>query len=140
MTQLIFEKIYDKYAAMLYGIALEICPTEECAEQVFIKTFNSIYVQNKTRKNSPSFYVELIKLIIETAKMEVCTNDEQKNLKLKQFQNTALLQLLISDEQRLDTYCKTNEITRQDGLLMIRYEFNILRKFNEDNKYKTVLV
>ncbi len=72
--------------------------------------------------------------------MEVCTNDEQKNLKLKQFQNTALLQLLISDEQHLDTYCKTNEITRQDGLLMIRDEFKILRKFNEDNKYKTVLV
>ncbi len=50
MTQLIFEKIYNKYAAVLYGIALEVWPTEECAEQVFIKNSNSIYVQTKPEK------------------------------------------------------------------------------------------
>jgi hypothetical protein len=136
MNQSIFENIYDKYAGILYGIALEICPDEECAEKVFIKTFKCIYDENRTAKNSPSYYIELIKLIIGITKREVYKYEEKTNFKLKQFEHTPLLQLLICNEQTLEAYCEKNNITKKHGLLVVRHEFNSLRSFKQNYNYK----
>jgi hypothetical protein len=127
MKQLIFENIYDKYAPTLYGIALEICPDKESAEKVFISTFKNIYEQNKTGKNSPSYFVELIKLILSIAKSEVYQHKKDVNFSLKQFENTPLLQQLICTEENLDSYCISNSITKQDGLQIMITEFGTLK-------------
>jgi hypothetical protein len=95
MTKSIFETIYDKYAGSLYAIALEICPDVPCAEHVFITTFKNIYDQNKTGQNSPSYYVELIKLILSIATSEVYYHKKEVCFKLKQFESTPLLKRLI---------------------------------------------
>ncbi len=139
MTQTVFENIYNKYAALLYGIALEICPDEAYAEQVFITTFKNIYDHNKTGQNSPSYYVEIIKLILAIAKLKVYPNVEKVNFKLKQFDITPLLQQLICNEDSLDNYCDTHKISKQDGLQIMRNEFETLKNLKTKYLEKIVL-
>ena len=127
MTQSIFDTIYDKYSGSLYAIALEICPDVECADHVFVTTFKNIYVQNKTGKNSPSYYIELIKLILSIAKKDVYHQSTQINFKLKQFENTPLLQQLICNQESLQDYCNVNNISKQDGLQIMKKEFSTLK-------------
>ncbi len=127
MTQLIFDNIYDKYASSLYAIALEVCPDVLCAEHVFIKTFKHIYDQNNTGKDSPSYYVELIKLILAIAKLDVYSQAKEINFKLKQFENTPLLQQLICNEESLNNYCSTHNLSKQAVLQIMKKEFSILR-------------
>jgi hypothetical protein len=136
MTQSIFETIYDKYAGSLYAIALEICPDVSCAEHVFIKTFKNIYDQNRTCQNSPTYYVELIKLILSIAKAEVYLHKKDINFTLKQFENTPLLQRLICNDESLENYCSLNNISKQDGLQIMRKEFSTLKntKVNYSNR------
>ncbi len=136
MTQSIFETIYDKYAGSLYAIALEISPDVPCAEHVFISTFKKIYEENKTGKSSPSYYVELIKLILSIAKAEVYHHKKDINFTLKQFENTPLLQQLICTEESLENYCTSSNISKQDGLQIMRKEFSSLKntKVNYSNR------
>ncbi len=130
MTQRFLEKIYDKYAATLYGIALEICPDQHCAEQVFLKTFKYIYTRDHTSLNSPCLIIELIKLIFSITKSEVYPNEEKLNLKLKKFDSTPLIQQLICTDDNFENYCRTNDITIQDGLIILKNEFNSIKEPN----------
>jgi hypothetical protein len=127
MDALIFEKIYDKYAGIIYGIALEICSDKNDAEQIFISIFKKIYDDNLTIKNSPNYYITLIKLIMDTAKAELNNSNNLELISLKQFENTPVLHNLICNDITLDAYCEINYIPVQNGLLMIKNEFNILR-------------
>lgn len=130
MTQSIFETIYEKYAGSLYAIALEICPDAACADKIFIATFKDIFDQNRTGKNSPSYYIELIKLILSIAKTEVYHYKKDVNFTLKQFEHTPLLQRLICNEESLENYCTLNNISKQDGLQIIKKEFSTLKNTN----------
>ena len=130
MTQRFLEKIYDKYAATLYGIALEICPDQRCAEQVFLKTFKNIYAKNKTGLNSPCLIVDLIKLVFSITKSEIYPNEEKLNLKLKKFDSTPLIQQLICTDENFEKYCSSNDLSLQDGLIILRKEFNSIKITN----------
>jgi len=39
MNAAYFEKIYEKYSPMLFGVALEICPSKKHAEELLMITF-----------------------------------------------------------------------------------------------------
>ena len=138
MVQSAFENIYEKYSAIIYGIALEICPNVICAELVFTATFKKIYNSNITVQNSPIYYIELIRLVFRITKNEIYPHEKKINFKLKQFDTTPLLQQLICNEISLDNYCILNNIEKNVGLRLIKSEFNSLRnlKTNQSKKFE----
>ena len=113
MGQSVFENMYEKYSAILYGIALEICPNVVCAERLFTATFKNIYNLNLTGQNSPSLYIELIRLVLSTTKNEIYPHENEINFTLKQFNSTPLLQQLICNEISLKNYCILNNIKKR---------------------------
>ena len=121
-----FKKIYEKYSPMLFGDALEICPSKKHAEELLLITFKKIHRDDINRENHPAYCITLLRLIIKTAhgiyldKFKTC-------LSLKQFEKTPLLNQLICDQKKFKDYCKEKSLTQQEGLQIVRDEFNKVR-------------
>jgi hypothetical protein len=126
------ENIYDKYAAMLYGIALQIYPVQKNAEQILIYTFKKIHEQDITPEKHPAFCITLIHLVIKTAR-ELYPVKFKNNFRLNQFEKTPLLNQLICDRISLKEYRKEKHLTEQAGLQIIFKEFSIIRNFENKN-------
>ncbi len=120
--------IHDKYCPMLYGVALEICPVKKEAEQLLISSFKHIYTQEIIPEKYPAYCLSLMRLVIKTAK-ELYPLKFKNNFRLKQFENTPLLNQFICEEIGFQDYCKEKYITQHEGLQLIRKELNLLRTF-----------
>lgn len=126
MNAAYFEKIYEKYSPMLFGVALEICPSKKHAEELLMITFKKIHLEDISREKHPAYCITLIRLIIKTAhgiypeKFKTCPS-------LKQFESTPLLNQLICDQKSLEDYCKEKPLSQQEGLQIIRDEFSKIR-------------
>lgn len=128
------ESLYDKYSVMLYGIALEISPSQKEAETILIKTFEKVHQQNIIHQENSSMCATLIKLVIQAAH-EVLMPDELKhNFKLKRFENCPLLHQLLCEQLSVDDICLKNEFSPSEVSQKVREEFNTIRYWlNEHN-------
>ncbi|MDZ4823686.1 MAG: hypothetical protein SH856_09515 [Flavobacteriales bacterium] len=61
------EQLYDKYGSRLYGIALEISPDREVAEEIMTRTFQKLLRKEILLGKQASVCVALIRLLIQTA-------------------------------------------------------------------------
>lgn len=96
-SEIKFENIYDTYSPVVYGIALEISPTTEIAEQILFRIFQEVYNQNLMEQKHPSLCVTLIKLIFQIAHEQLPTSQLKNNFKIMQFENTPLLHKLLCE-------------------------------------------
>lgn len=132
-SEIKFEKIYDSYSPLVYGIALEISPTTEIAEQILFRTFQEVFNQNLIEQKHPSLCVTLIKLVFHIAHEQLLPSQLKNNFKLKQFENTPLLHKLFCEQLNLEVYCKNNKLSPAEIANKIHEEFIYLRKIKKEN-------
>lgn len=136
------KNVYDKYSALVYGIALEITNSKQQAEQVLIRTFEKVQQPNILDHNPGAVCATLIKLTTTTAK-ELNNELHRTDLKLKRFENQPMLNTLLCNNTSLDDFCKENRLTRMEAAKKLRYEFNLYReknvKMNADFQTNSVL-
>ncbi len=130
-----FTAFFDKYCNLLYSIALQIAPTPLQAEKILTATFKKAYQQNLAEQDYPFICAALIKLIIKTAHQQLSAKEISLNVKLKQFEKTQLLHILLCDHINLEDYCSANKITREQATKNLRVEFNQLRNTKSDNSF-----
>ena len=116
---------------MLYGIAVEISPSQKAAKEILITTFKKIHEQNLIQIY-PSLCVTLIKLLIKTAHQQLKPKELKHNFKLKQFENTSLLHKFLCEKIDLEDHCTENKLTRSEVGKILREEFNLLRKTKKE--------
>ena len=124
-----FEKFYDNYSPMLYGIALQISPSQKQAEELLIKTFEIIYEQKIAEQNQPAICLSLIKLIIRTAQEHFNFMQHQP------FRNAPILNLILAEKMTVREICLQNRLSIIQLGKVIRGELNSLR--NSKNKNET---
>jgi hypothetical protein len=136
-----FENIYDKYCPMLYSIALQICGSKKNAEELLTSTFTKLYTQEKTEHQDSIYCLTIIRLMIKTAS-ELYPIKLKNNFRLKQFENTPLLNQLICNQINLQDYCKEKYLTLQEGMHIIRTELNSIKLIDADsiNSTKTIFL
>lgn len=136
MNTLNLKNIYDKYCPMLYSIALQICHSKKKAEQVLINVFKKIYTQDMSRHKESIYSITIMRLIIKTAQ-ELYSIKLKSNFRLKQFENTPLLNQLICNQISIQDYGKQKYLTYQEVLHIIRKEFIIIRNGKKENALLT---
>ena len=136
MNTLNLKNIYDKYCPMLYSIALQICHSKKKAEQVLINVFKKIYTQDMSRHKESIYSITIMRLIIKTAQ-ELYSIKLKSNFRLKQFENTPLLNQLICNQISIQDYGKQKYLTYQEVLHIIRKEFIIIRNGKKENALST---
>ena len=128
-----FEIIYDKYCPMLYGIALEICHSKKKAEELLMSTFRKIKQEDISQEKYPAFCITLMRLIIKTAQ-QLYPEKFKNSFRLKQFENTPLINHLICDQVSLQDYCREKYLTIQEGVQIVCKEFGSLGNAEKENK------
>jgi hypothetical protein len=121
------EALYDRYSAVLYGVALEISPTETDAESILISTFKKCYKPNLNIETG-SLLITLIKLMIQTAHDKFHTGTNRTNFTLKIFENTPMLHRSLCDQNGFEGYCSEKMLSRQEGFKQMREEFFRLQR------------
>ena len=124
--------IYDKHCPILYSIAMQICHSKKKAAQVLISVFKKIYTDDISQHPDSIYSITLIRLIIKTAQ-ELYFIKLKSNFRLKQFENTPLLNQLICNQISIQYYCKEKYLTHQEVLHIIRKEFSIISNFENEN-------
>ena len=132
MNILNFNNIYDKQCPILYSIAMQICHSKEKAAQVLINVFKKIYTHDISQHPDSILSITLMRLIIKTAQ-ELYSIKLKSNFRLKQFENTPLLNQLICNQISIQYYCKEKYLTHQEVLHIIRKEFSIISNFENEN-------
>jgi hypothetical protein len=117
------ESIFDKYGGVLYGIALQICPTEKQAELVLVKTLKSLSAHKPMPAPNIALCMQLIHLIIKTAKSEGYYEPGRSDGRLKLFENCPLLRQLFCGQQTVGEYCLQNKLPIADALKKLHWEF-----------------
>lgn len=131
MSYLKFENIYDKYCSMLYGIALQICYSNENeAEELLTSTFKKVKEQDINQEKYPAYCIILIRIILKTAQ-ELYPLKFKNGFRLKQFEDTPLINQLFCKQISLQDYCKEKSITNQEALQILRKEFSVIRAFEK---------
>lgn len=121
-----FEKIYEKYSPMLYGVALEICLSKKQAEELLMITFKNIHLEDINCEKNPAYCLTLIRLIIKMA-YRLYPENFKTCVSLKQFENTPLLNQLLCEQISLQNYCDKKPLTKQQGLQIMLNEFITIR-------------
>ncbi len=88
-----FENFYDKYCDMLYGIAVEISPNKEIAEEIHIGTFCKSHEREIHLQEGPSHHMDLMRLAIGVAREKLQESGDLSLTKLKQFEIAILAHL-----------------------------------------------
>jgi len=125
-SYLSFENIYDKYCPILYSIALQIGGSKIKAEQLLITTFKKLYYQEMNFYQDSIYCIKLMRLLFVTAK-ELYPKKLKENFRLKQFENTPLINQIICNQISLQDYCNKKHLTPQEGMQIIRNEFNSIK-------------
>jgi hypothetical protein len=123
----LIESHYDKYSAMLYGIALEISPSSKEAEIILIKTFEKAYSQNLMNSEKAGICGILIKLVIQSAHEVLLPKELKHNFKLNRFEDSPLLHQLLCEQISVNEICLKNKLSSLEVSQKIREEFKIFR-------------
>ncbi|MEO6168556.1 MAG: hypothetical protein ABIO46_16140 [Chitinophagales bacterium] len=118
--------MYEKYNAMVYGIALELATTEAAAEQILISTFQKFNATNFYTGDPECICITLFKLLIQSARENLKANPKS-NFNLKQFESAPLLHNLLCENTTIESYCQENKMTKVEMARIIRLEFNSFR-------------
>jgi len=129
------EMLYNTYSSMLYGIALEISPTQKEAEEILITTFQKIYKKKLTQKNYTSLCATLVKLMIQTAQEKLNPDQTKINFKLKEFEKAPVMHKLLCEQISLEQYSAENNLTRSEIATKLREEISLLRKQKTTNAF-----
>lgn len=124
--------LYDKYSAVLYGIALKISPSKKHAEKILIETFRKAYHLKIAAAIYPSPLVKLIKIVVQKA--HEYTGAENNNFVIRDFKNTPLLHQILFEGISVQSYCNNNNLTKPEFDEIIREEFNGLRIVQKKKK------
>lgn len=128
------EILYHNYSSILYGIALEISPTQKEAEEILISTFQKVYKKKLTQQNHASICATLIKLTIQTAHELLNPGQVKTNFKIRQLENTPLLQKLLCEQISLNQYCEESKLAREEVTQKLREEVALLRKLKNETR------
>jgi hypothetical protein len=114
---------------------LEISPTQKAAEEILINTFQKIHKKKLTQQNHTSICATLIKLIIQTAHEQLHPDQVKPSFKLKQLNNTPLLNKLLCEQISLKQYCEESNLAREEVSQKLREEVALLRKIKTENYF-----
>jgi hypothetical protein len=128
-AKLTFDNIYESYKNMIYGIALEVSPSAQEAEEIMVSTFVKVHRDNIPAENHPSICISLIKTVIQTAHERLHPGQSNNNFKIRYFEKTPLLHSMFCGQLNIDKYCMDNGVGRAEAALILREEFNSLRSF-----------
>jgi hypothetical protein len=117
------ESIFDKYGGVLYGIALQICTNERQAELVLVKTIRSLSARKPLPPSNIVLCMQLIHLIIKTAKSEGYYESERSGGRLKLFEDSPLLRRLFCEQQTLAEFCLQTNMPLTEALIKVQWEF-----------------
>ena len=120
------EVLFDKYATILFGIASSMANSKKDAEQILIDTFVEAQKQSGNDNNLPLSLVSLIKLTILTSHKFYNFGKLGTYFKPKLFENTPLLNQLLSERQNLEKYCAENQLTMGQAAKKIRIELGLI--------------
>lgn len=129
-----FAEVYDNFSPMLYGIALQISPSQQVAEQILIKTFVKLSGESILQQEHASLCLSLIKLLIQTAHEKLNNNSGKTNFKLKIFEDLPILHYFICEQFTLEDYCIENKTTKLNAMKLFREELQILSKRKLEHK------
>ena len=116
-----FEKFYDTYSPMLYGMALQLSPTQRQAEELLVKTFVILHKQKFVEANDPCVCINLIRLLLGTAQ------EQFKAAELHPFKNAPMMNLILSGKMSVREVCLHNRVNVIQLGKIIRAELNSLR-------------
>ncbi len=122
-----FENIYDKYSSLLFGIAIDNSASTNQAEEILIITFKKFNSGGYINQTSPSVCITLIKLLIQTLHEEIIQHENNRDFKIKQFENSPLLNKFMCEQINLNDYCIQKNITRAEARKMLHDEFKKIR-------------
>jgi hypothetical protein len=125
-----FEKLYDTYSAMLYGMAVEISPSIMQAEKILICTFKKAHQQNIADQKYPLHCLSLIKLLLQTAHQQINNNKGKINFKLNRFKDYPVLHSLLCEQAATENYDEENIGNREGAGKKLRAELLLLRYIN----------
>jgi hypothetical protein len=125
MDKSTFENIYEKYSPMLYGIALQIIPSKNKAEDLLILTFKKIVNQDVIQKPYPAYCIILMRLILKTAQ-EIYPKKFKNGFKLRHFENAPFLNQIICEQIDFQDHSEKNNHTRKEVLKIIHHEFRAI--------------
>ena len=117
-----FEIIYDKYGPMLYGLASEICHSNQKAEELLISTFKKIRQEDIYHEKCS---VYCMRLMIKTAQ-DLYPEIFKSYFRIKQFEKTPLINYLICNQISLQDYFEEKYLSEKEGLQIIRKEFSTI--------------
>ena len=92
---LIFENIYDKHSANLYGIILKISQNTKEAEEILVQSFKTFFQQNTKPENDDSIFLHLLKITMCAASEKLnLTKQNIGKIILKDIKSNTPLQLM----------------------------------------------
>ena len=121
------DALFEKYNSRIYGIALQIAPSEKEAEEILIRTFVLAQQLAIGEQSSPSPFVALVRLLIQTGQEKLNQPLGETYFTLKPFSKTPLLHKLFCGQMSLEDYCIENEVSRAEAQQMLRQELLLVR-------------
>lgn len=117
-----FEIIYDKYGSMLYGLASEICDSNQKVEELLISTFKKIRQEDIYHEKCSVYCMRLMMKTAQDLHPEIF----KSCFSLKQFEKTPIINHLICTQISLQDCFEEKYLTKQEGLQIIRKEFSTI--------------
>lgn len=124
--------LYDTYSPILYTIALQILPAKKDAEDILICMFKNLATQKNVKQNKSLHCLHLIRLLMETSKQVPFASKLNINFKIKQFQQTPILNQLLFEDVSLENYCLQNCTTPLNTAKQIRAELLLIRSYKSN--------
>jgi hypothetical protein len=122
--------LYGRYSAMLYGIALQIAPSDVEAAQILLTTFEKAQEQIEVENNGHCIWVALIKLNMTTARQQMEGRFNNHNLP-NLFPANPLLRKVLFENKTIRQLRNETNLTLEEFGKMMREELHTIRDANE---------
>jgi len=115
-------EIYNSYAALFYGVALEANGNQELADQAFVKTFQTLQFDEANRPLLGISTNSYLKLILANSNRE----HSLSNLIFKN--NSVLFKRLFYRKITFQQYCKRKNVSKSEAAVLLREKILELRE------------
>ncbi len=113
-------EFFEIYSPMIFGIALQLSPNQQKAEDLLLKTFELIRANKLAEQSSSSRSIELIKLVLQVAQ-------ELQYIGPQTIHTAPLISQLIAKKITVRETCEQNKSNVIQLGKEIRAELNSLR-------------
>ncbi len=121
------ENLYDRYNAQLFGIALQVSPDKESAEEILILAFQKVYGLELSPLDHASIFTTMTRMIIQIAQEKFIPMQAKGDMKLKMFEKNHLLCHLLNGSFCIESYCLENKLSRAEFAKEVRREFMAIK-------------